>query len=155
MTDPLDLEAIASRPAQRINAIGINNPQCVDRYVLLTETERDALVKLARLALPVQQSRTENAAFMTALKDGLEDGEVLPSLPTKIDTVAREIAATLNRASLENESNTPDWILATYLLKCLEAFDGAVRQRERWYGRSPNDGPASLAAPASSTEQAE
>lgn len=41
----------------------------------------------------------------------------------------------INCCSMENGSDTPDWILAQYLLDCLHAFDVATFQRERWYGR--------------------
>lgn len=54
----------------------------------------------------------------------------------------REIAAALNRASAENGSDTPDFILADYLLDCLSAFDSAIAAREVWYGRSAPDGGA-------------
>ena len=37
----------------------------------------------------------------------------------------------------ENESNTPDFILAQYLESCLTAFNTATQQRENWYGRDP------------------
>jgi len=47
----------------------------------------------------------------------------------------------LNSVSAENGSNTPDLILADYLISCLAAFDRAVQERERWYGRNPLDGP--------------
>jgi hypothetical protein len=46
-----------------------------------------------------------------------------------------ELRATLNRHSVENGSNTPDFILAQYLLGCLSAFETAVNAREKWYGR--------------------
>lgn len=41
----------------------------------------------------------------------------------------------LNSMSMEQYSDTPDFILAAYLLRCLEAFDAAVKRREDWYGR--------------------
>lgn len=50
--------------------------------------------------------------------------------------LASEIARALNKFSAENGSNTPDFILATYLLACLAAFNEASRARETWYGRS-------------------
>lgn len=46
-----------------------------------------------------------------------------------------EIEAAVNRVSAENGSNTPDFILADYLVSCLAAYDRAVIARERWYGR--------------------
>lgn len=49
--------------------------------------------------------------------------------------LAKELSAVLNRHSVENGSNTPDFILAQYLLGCLAAFETAVNAREKWYGR--------------------
>ena len=40
----------------------------------------------------------------------------------------------INRQSRENESNTPDFILAKYLLTCLEAFEEATRSRDEFFG---------------------
>jgi hypothetical protein len=47
----------------------------------------------------------------------------------------------INRHSQENGSNTPDFILATYLTACLDAFDAAVVRREQWYGRRGENAP--------------
>jgi hypothetical protein len=47
-----------------------------------------------------------------------------------------ELATLINRYSKENESNTPDFILARYMSDCLEAFTKASRNRESWYGKS-------------------
>ena len=52
-------------------------------------------------------------------------------------TLEEEIRAAINTRSLENSSNTPDFILARYLVRCLDAFDLAVIEREVWYGREP------------------
>jgi len=51
-------------------------------------------------------------------------------------TLKQEIENILNRHSAENGSNTPDYILAQYLMQCLESFDSAVMAREAWYGRA-------------------
>ena len=51
-----------------------------------------------------------------------------------------EIREALNRASGENGSNTPDHILAEYLMDCLAAFDAATNMRDRWYGIAPRPG---------------
>lgn len=45
-----------------------------------------------------------------------------------------EIRKTLNIASRENESDTPAFILAEYLMDCLEAFEKANNRRDKWYG---------------------
>lgn len=47
----------------------------------------------------------------------------------------KELEHLINRYSMENGSDTPDFILADYLTDCLESYDGAVKAREKWYGR--------------------
>lgn len=46
-----------------------------------------------------------------------------------------ELEELINRHSMENGSDTPDFILCEYLMDCLAAFDRAVVAREKWYGR--------------------
>lgn len=53
--------------------------------------------------------------------------------------VIRDIARVLNKYSMENASNTPDFILAHYLVNCLEAWNGAHNAREDWYGEKVQD----------------
>ena len=50
--------------------------------------------------------------------------------PDKQEAFGHELRALLNRHSLENDSNTPDIVLATYLRDCLSAFNCSVRTRE-------------------------
>lgn len=45
----------------------------------------------------------------------------------------------LNKWSIESASNTPDWILAVYLINCLKAWNTATAAREKWYGRDPKE----------------
>jgi hypothetical protein len=54
---------------------------------------------------------------------------------TEIPTFIRELEALINKYSRENESDTPDFILAEYLHACLLAFETGVNAREQWYGR--------------------
>lgn len=48
-----------------------------------------------------------------------------------------KLEALINCESRENGSNTPDFLLAEYLVDCLVAFDKAVNAREGWFGRTP------------------
>ena len=54
-------------------------------------------------------------------------------------TLREDIAAAINKHSAENGSNTPDFILANYLVGCLEQFDVAVQAREQWYNRKAKE----------------
>lgn len=54
-----------------------------------------------------------------------------------------KLAELINCECLENESNTPDYILAQFLKKCLDAFNEATNDRSIHFGndeaRSAND----------------
>jgi len=52
----------------------------------------------------------------------------------------KELAELLNRHSMENSSNTPDFVLADYLKSCLDVFNQATQARESWYGHHHSPG---------------
>lgn len=60
--------------------------------------------------------------------------EITPAGEVVMKGLRHEIKHAINRVSGENGSNTPDFILAEYLVSCLAAFDRAIHARERWYG---------------------
>jgi len=45
------------------------------------------------------------------------------------------LAELINCHSLETDSDTPDFILAEYMTRSLEAFNNTIVKREEWYGR--------------------
>ncbi len=53
-----------------------------------------------------------------------------------------ELRALINRHSKENGSNTPDFILASYLNGCLMTFNATLNKRDRWYGHKTLGAPA-------------
>ncbi len=56
-----------------------------------------------------------------------------------------ELRGLINRACKENDSDTPDFILAKYMCNALNNFNEAVKERELWYGRPLRNGkPISL-----------
>jgi hypothetical protein len=48
-----------------------------------------------------------------------------------------EVKEAINKHSAENKSNTPDYILAEYLMDCLTAFENAIEQRDKWHNFIP------------------
>jgi len=48
--------------------------------------------------------------------------------------IVRDIAQVVNKYSLEQESQTPDYILAEYMLKSLSDLNRLMRDRDYWYG---------------------
>ena len=69
-------------------------------------------------------------------------GEEVPASVQGTTGLIRELAVVLNRASAENGSDTPDFILATFLSDALAAFDKAVSARHRWFGPANPPQPA-------------
>ncbi len=48
-------------------------------------------------------------------------------------TFREELRNLINKYSLENASETPDFILAQYMFDCLQAFNKATQERETWF----------------------
>ena len=48
-----------------------------------------------------------------------------------------ELTALLNKYSLENESDTPDFLLAQYVFHCLEIYATITKQRDKWFRFDP------------------
>jgi hypothetical protein len=48
-------------------------------------------------------------------------------------TFRQELRILINKYSMENGSNTPDFILMEYLIKCLEAWEFGIQLRDKWY----------------------
>lgn len=51
----------------------------------------------------------------------------------KTERFRGELEKLINAHSMESYSDTPDFILAEYLVDCLKAFDRASKRREEWY----------------------
>ena len=45
-----------------------------------------------------------------------------------------DLTRLINMHSIENESNTPDYILASYISRCLDAWVETTRARDVWFG---------------------
>lgn len=59
-----------------------------------------------------------------------------PVDPTAVkpETFERELAGLLNKYSMENGSDTPDFILAEYLISCLNTWDTTCALCRKWGG---------------------
>jgi hypothetical protein len=48
-------------------------------------------------------------------------------------TLQEEITIAINKHCAENVSNTPDFILAQFLMVCLSAFNNTTIMRDKWH----------------------
>jgi hypothetical protein len=49
------------------------------------------------------------------------------------DNFEKDLCILINKYSKENDSNTPDFILAEYLMMCLSNFNVIMNKRDGWY----------------------
>jgi hypothetical protein len=61
----------------------------------------------------------------------------------KMTAFEQELTGVINRHSLENDSDTPDFILAEYLRRCLDLFNTTVHVRLQWGAWNPPRQPVS------------
>ena len=98
--------------------------------------------------IPMWQNRRDPSFFST------DRGETWYSLDEKRESshqpLREELSSLLNSQSHENVSNTPDFILASFLTACLSAFDGCVLAREDWYGH--RDEPGGIVKPGEDSQ---
>ena len=59
-------------------------------------------------------------------------------------TFVEELEHLINRHSMENGSDTPDFILADFLANVLGEWNTAIKRREEWYGRKAGNGASIL-----------
>ena len=50
------------------------------------------------------------------------------------DSFQEELESLINQHSIENDSDTPDFILAQYIVDCLRVYAKTVKARDKWYG---------------------
>ena len=99
------------------------------REVRAYDSHRDNTLACEYTAEGWIKERDEWLASFSTTKPAAPEPSAEPDQP--IDAA---LTALLNSYSRENASNTPDFILAEYMLSCLRAFERASRDREAWYG---------------------
>lgn len=52
-----------------------------------------------------------------------------------LELFEKNLTHLINTHSIENLSNTPDFILSRYLMECLRNFNIATNDRSAWYKR--------------------
>lgn len=117
-------------------------------------------LEVARMLIEnVDETVGEMAADIQILAHVIEHGTMPSRLPTvpvaeeqestpaQLTGLRNDLASLLNRYSAENGSNTPDHLLADYLLGCLQVYNATLQERARWYGRMDVPGHGSVPYP--------
>ena len=69
---------------------------------------------------------------------GMDEHEMVGVAKATVDERTRRlregIVGVINQTCAECGSNTPDFMLADYLLDCLDTWDKFTGRRDKWYG---------------------
>jgi hypothetical protein len=52
------------------------------------------------------------------------------------ENFVEELSLVINKNSKDNSLNTPDFILAEFLTDCLEAWNKAIKARDKWFNQA-------------------
>ena len=108
----------------------------------MTDDETRLLTQVADMTEEVDALRKKLAAAEGTIKkmtrcDNCKYQTYSPceKMVTDREHLVMDIASLLNRYNREKASDTPDYILAGYMVAALESFEGACRIRDAWYGQ--------------------
>jgi hypothetical protein len=71
---------------------------------------------------------------MEKIETPIKDETPLDVTVATQEILEHKIADVINSSCRENYSNTPDYILADFMVRCLQAFEIASNNREDWFG---------------------
>lgn len=110
--------------------------ECIAAVVLAAQSETvsapaDPCCQVTILG-PIADQRSDFRYVMA--DDRCQVTVIEPAIATQQSGFREELESLINCHSMENGSDTPDFILADYLLDCLKAFDKASNRRHEWHG---------------------
>lgn len=82
---------------------------------------------------PITKQHCDDECCTVGSECNVSGGEI--SDISERPTFEKELSTVINRFSKENDSDTPDFILAEYMNECLQNFNKTMAKREVWYGR--------------------
>ena len=50
---------------------------------------------------------------------------------------SKELEDLINKNCIEDDSDTPDFLLAEYLIGCLEMYSRVTKKRDKWFSFTP------------------
>jgi len=95
----------------------------------------EALDVLSELQKLLDNVDARDSLHYLAKKANKQVDQDSPQKP--VASLSAELQRVLNCYSAENGSDTPDFILAKYVLGALAVFDAATNDRTKWYGKEP------------------
>lgn len=97
------------------------------------------LAALAKITTESQKDKTPNEVLeqVTELSEKMFEDKPFPQSTVLVKPngfFEDSLKVLINRHSIENDSNTPDFILAKFIMGCLDSFEKAIQKRDNWFG---------------------
>jgi hypothetical protein len=107
------------------------------------------------LRLTIQNDELESLSeLVTAIRSLTNVGAVeVAELSTSGESLERDLERLLNQHSVENGSNTPDYVLASLLKATLDTWELHMKERDRWWGNRSILGPGNSHPAVSSSDE--
>lgn len=100
----------------------------------LSETDPELIKKLQAL-MDIYGPERVRATVQQMIGQMLMSAAGLVDTPAeKPLTLTQDLTRVINRHSVENGSNTPDFLLAEYLVRCLQSAQMLINRRTGWWG---------------------
>lgn len=115
------------KPLQNLSEIDTNRKE--GRYLMAA---------MATLTTQTYPNETPDKVLnrLYELQEDMYKGVVcLGDEPVKRQPFIKALEELINQYSMENKSNTPDFILAEHLMASLSNLEQTIKERERWYGQ--------------------
>ena len=104
-----------------------------------TKEGRYLMAALAKITTESQTDKTPDEVLEQCYSLQEEMYKDATPIPDDVEferpTFGRALQELINSYSMENGSNTPDFVLADYVKDVLHLFNQTVNRREEWYGR--------------------
>ena len=111
---------------QAIEYMGLQNPNINELYQYASEQHPDSPISVYRDHI-IDCVRKNESTLLVKRVDKQEKHMV------NLEDFERELTSLINRYSLENLSNTPDFILAKVAFDAIISFTEATKTRNDWY----------------------
>lgn len=123
-----------------------------DRIADLLEAGAACIRRLSQELAEARKRLLELEAFKWEYDQSVR-AALSPSQPEKkkegpIRLFEDELCELINRHSIENKSNTPDFLLASFAATCLDVASKIIRERDEWYGVELRPGACTTPEPA-------
>ena len=93
------------------------------------------LDNFSRELAPVGTAMAELSAHTNGAAVVKAASQSIASCAKNRPTFRESLTQLINQYSKENSSNTPDYLLANFLIGCMDTFDLTVSRRDEWFGR--------------------